>query len=104
MVYTRGARADFDRFASHTGDAGWSWDALFPYILKNERLVPSADGHDTSDQVDPRFHGHGPLTVSLPNFGGVLDSHVIQTTAELDGYDFNLDMNSGNTIGVGEWD
>lgn len=101
MVYTRGARDDFDRFASHTGDSGWSWNSLFPYVLKNERLVPSADGHSTSGQVDPRVHGNGPLTVSLPGSSNMLDAHVIQTTQEASGFDFNLDMNSGNTIGVG---
>ena len=102
MVYSRGARADFDRYASYTGDTGWSWDALVRYMLKNERLVPSADGHDTSDQVDPRFHGHGPLSVSLANFPGVLGEHVIQATEEVEGFNFNLDISSGNTIGVGE--
>ena len=102
MVYTRGARDDFDRIASHTGDKGWSWDSLFPYILKNDRLVPSQDGHDITGQVDPKVHGYGPLGVSLPNLPSDLDSHVIKTTKELDGYDFNLDMNSGNTVGIGE--
>ena len=71
-------------------------------MLKNERLVPSADGHGTSDQVDPRFHGHGPLSVSLANFPSVLGEHVIQATEEVEGFNFNLDISSGNTIGVGE--
>lgn len=102
MVYTRGARDDFDRFASHTGDSGWSWDALFPYILKNERLVPSSDGHDTRGQVDSRAHGYGPLSVSLPGLKNMLDEHVFQTTREVADYKFNLDMNSGDTIGIGE--
>lgn len=102
MVYTRGGRDDFDRIAAHTGDGGWSWDSLFPYMLKNDRLVPSQDGHDTTGQVDPKVHGNGPLAVSLPNFPSDLDGHVIQTTKELEGYEFNLDMNSGNTIGIGE--
>lgn len=101
MIYTRGARDDFDRFASHTSDRGWSWNALYPYILKNERLVVSADGHDTRGQVNPRVHGDGPLTVSLPSSANSLDGHIIQTTREKSGFEFNLDMNSGNTIGVG---
>lgn len=32
-VWTRGSRDDFDRFANVTGDDGWSWDALQPFIL-----------------------------------------------------------------------
>ena len=70
-------------------------------MLRNERLVKPADGHDIRGQADPRFHGFGPLSVSLPGFGNTLDSHVIQTTKELDGYKFNLDMNSGNMLGLG---
>jgi choline dehydrogenase len=37
MVYTRGTREDFDRVARYSGDAGWSWERLVPYMLK----VPS---------------------------------------------------------------
>lgn len=71
--------------------------------MKNERLVISLDGHNTFQQVDPRLHGHGPLTVSMSNFGFTLDEHIIKATEELDGFPFNLDMNSGNPIGVGKW-
>ncbi|ESK91790.1 aryl-alcohol oxidase, partial [Moniliophthora roreri MCA 2997] len=31
MFYTRGSAEDFDRFASVTGDPGWSWAALQPF-------------------------------------------------------------------------
>ena len=34
MVYTRGSKDDYDRWARTVGDEGWSWDALFPYMLK----------------------------------------------------------------------
>jgi choline dehydrogenase-like flavoprotein len=34
MVYTRGAASDYDRWANVTGDPGWSWDALQPYLRK----------------------------------------------------------------------
>ncbi len=34
MLYTRGSYQDYDRYARVTGDDGWSWDALEPYILK----------------------------------------------------------------------
>jgi hypothetical protein len=40
--------------------------------------------------------------VSLPGFPHVTDARVIQTTADLsDEFPFNLDMNSGDTIGIG---
>ncbi|KAJ7841202.1 aryl-alcohol-oxidase from pleurotus Eryingii [Mycena olivaceomarginata] len=34
MFYTRGPKDDFDRYAKLTGDAGWSWNRIFPYFLK----------------------------------------------------------------------
>lgn len=34
MVYTRGSSSDFDRFAQVTGEPGWSWNRLLPYIYK----------------------------------------------------------------------
>lgn len=34
MVWTRGSRDDFDRYASFSGDDGWSWDAVEPYFRK----------------------------------------------------------------------
>jgi choline dehydrogenase-like flavoprotein len=34
MAYLRGSSEDWDRYASITGDEGWSWDAIQPYIRK----------------------------------------------------------------------
>jgi choline dehydrogenase len=43
MVYTRGSKEDFDRWAKVTGDDGWSWDNLVPYMKKvSFKLVDSA--------------------------------------------------------------
>lgn len=34
LVYTRGSAEDFDRYAKVSGDSGWSWNALKPYMAK----------------------------------------------------------------------
>lgn len=34
MFYTRGSSDEFDRMARVSGDDGWSWKRIFPYILK----------------------------------------------------------------------
>ncbi|KAJ6551651.1 aryl-alcohol oxidase-like protein [Mycena capillaripes] len=104
MFYTRGTANDFDRYATLTGDAGWSWDQIFPYFLKNEKWSPPADHHNTQGQFDPRFHSIGGLTsVSLPGFEWpIFYDKMIQTTKELpDEFPFNLDMNSGKPLGLG---
>ncbi|TFK36269.1 aryl-alcohol-oxidase from pleurotus Eryingii [Crucibulum laeve] len=103
MFYTRGSSSDFDRFARVTGDSGWSWGEMLPYILKNEKWVPPADNHPTAGQFNPAFHSlTGMTSVSLPGFPQGTDGRVIQTTKDLkDEFPFNVDMNSGNPLGVG---
>ena len=44
----------------------------------------------------------GPLGISLPGVGRPTDDLVLNATAQLsDEFPFNLDFNSGDTIGVG---
>ncbi|KAJ7686500.1 alcohol oxidase [Mycena rosella] len=102
MLYTRGSKEDFDRFARVTGDEGWSWDNLVPYMFKNERFSPPADRHNTTGQFNPAVHGFdGINTVSLSGFPTPIDGRVIQTTNELSEFPFNLDTNSGYPLGIG---
>ncbi|KAJ7891790.1 aryl-alcohol oxidase [Mycena leptocephala] len=103
MFYTRGPRDDFDRYAKLTGDPGWSWDRIFPYFLKNEKWVPPADLHDTKGQFNPAVHStHGMNPVSLSGFAWPAGNLVTAATKELhDEFPFNLDMNSGDPLGVG---
>lgn len=62
------------------------------------------DGHNTRGQLNPSVLGKsGPLLITVPNSPGALDAMVIETTKQLsDEFPFNLDMNSGNELGVGE--
>lgn len=70
--------------------------------LQSSRLVPSQDGHDTTGQVDPSVHGQGPIEVSLPNFPTEIDDRVNASTSSPGSvFPFDLDMNSGDTIGIG---
>ncbi|PBK84346.1 alcohol oxidase [Armillaria gallica] len=103
MVYTRGSSEDYDRYARITGDEGWGWDELLPYILKNERFVAPADHHNTTGEFNPAVHNfHGVNSVSLPGYPKAIDGRVIQATQELQGeFSFNLDYNSGYHLGIG---
>ncbi|KAI0055436.1 aryl-alcohol oxidase-like protein [Artomyces pyxidatus] len=103
LVYTRGSRDDFDRFARVTGDSGWSWDVIFPFILKAENLTDPVDHHNTTGQFNPVVHGHsGPVLTTLPGFPSALDPRILAVTQSNPAqFPFNLDANSGNTIGVG---
>ncbi|KAJ7475197.1 aryl-alcohol-oxidase from pleurotus Eryingii [Mycena galericulata] len=102
MAYTRGSKDDYDRYANVTGDEGWSWDSLIPYIRKNERLGPPADHHNTNGQFNPAVHGFdGINSVTLSGFPSPIDPRVIGTAKASSEWPFNLDMNSGYHLGVG---
>ncbi|KAJ7873842.1 alcohol oxidase [Mycena olivaceomarginata] len=102
MAYTRGSREDYDRWAEVTGNDGWSWDNLVHYMEKNERFSPPSDHHDTTGQFNPDVHGFdGINTVSLEGFPTAIGSRIIATTEQLEEYSFNLDMNSGDQLGIG---
>ncbi|KAG6807805.1 hypothetical protein H0H92_006363, partial [Tricholoma furcatifolium] len=103
MFYARGSSSDFDRFAQVTGDSGWSWNSLQPYIKKNERWTAPVDNHNTTGQFDPSVHGFNGITaVSLPGYPQSVDPLFIQTTREFpDEFPFNVDFNSGDPIGLG---
>ncbi|PBL03982.1 alcohol oxidase [Armillaria gallica] len=100
MFYTRGSAADYDRLANITGDIGWSWDNLLPYFFKNEIFVTPADGHNTTGQYDPAFHGtDGVNGVSLRGYSLATEQLVMDTLN--DDFPFVLDYNAGHPIGFG---
>ncbi|KAJ7928449.1 aryl-alcohol oxidase precursor [Mycena leptocephala] len=98
MQYVRGSKADYDRYASVSGDPGWAWDAIQPYIRKSEHWTPPTDGHNTTGQFNPAVHGfHGMNAVSLsgsPTGTVEFEARALQVTHELsDQFPFNLDYN-----------
>ncbi|RPD62462.1 alcohol oxidase [Lentinus tigrinus ALCF2SS1-7] len=101
MAFNRGTKDDYDRWARVTGDDGWSWDKLYPFVKGLDRITPPADHHNTTGEFDPEVHDHGLLPVSLTGFPLPTDDMVIETTAQLpDQFPFNLDCNSGDAVGV----
>jgi hypothetical protein len=76
------------------------------FIEQVEKRTPPADGHDTSHQWDINAHGTtGQLSVSVEGFSLPSDNRILNATSELSSeFPFNLDMSTGNTLGVGKWD
>ncbi|CAA7264298.1 unnamed protein product [Cyclocybe aegerita] len=103
MVYARGSKADFDRYANFTGDEGWSWDNMLPYFKKSEKFTPPSDRHNTTGQFDPMVHGFDGLnSVSLPGASTVLGGRFEVAIDQLGGeFMRNLDLNSGSPLGFG---
>ncbi|KAJ7862868.1 aryl-alcohol-oxidase from pleurotus Eryingii [Mycena leptocephala] len=103
MVYTRGPSEDWDRMARVTGDSGWTWGNIQPYIRKNERFVPPADHHNITGQFDPEVHSfNGVNSVSLSGWQYSSDPRALEAIAQSNGeFPFNEDMNSGFQLGFG---
>ncbi len=121
MVYTRGSSQDYDRYAAISGDEGWSWDNLQPYIKRVRLFSASETASDLSSRANVSFIlltiiillvnsilrctvFDGIMSVTLPGYPRGTDGRVIQTTTDLaDEFPFNLDMNSGYHLGVGTY-
>jgi choline dehydrogenase-like flavoprotein len=90
MIYARGHRADYDRWAAE-GNAGWSFDDVLPYFKKAEHNERGADA----------FHGaDGPLNVMdlrSPN----RFASVFVEAAKQAGFPENRDFNGPEQEGVG---
>ena len=90
MIYIRGSRADYDRWAAH-GATGWSYDDVLPYFKKAEDNMRGAD----------EWHGTGgPLTVSDLRFKNPLSDIFLTAASELQ-LPTNDDFNGASQEGMG---
>lgn len=65
-------------------------------------LVPPADGHNTTGEVDPTAYGNGPVQVSAPGFMTEIDHRVEESAKMLGGrFSYIEDLNKGTTLGFG---
>ncbi|ESK87617.1 aryl-alcohol oxidase [Moniliophthora roreri MCA 2997] len=102
MYWYRGSDDMWNNFAKLTGDEGWAWESVSKYYLKTSRLVPPQDGRDITGLVDPSAHGDGPVNVTLISSPLPIMSTVVDVVKDSEGQDaFNVDYNSGNTLGIG---
>uniref|UniRef100_A0A0B7BKU3 Glucose-methanol-choline oxidoreductase N-terminal domain-containing protein n=1 Tax=Arion vulgaris TaxID=1028688 RepID=A0A0B7BKU3_9EUPU len=92
MLYVRGSRHDFDRWATYTGDSGWDYSHVLPYFKKAETTqIPQLLNSD--------YHGvNGPLTINH-NVESKLTSKLIDAFVS-SGHKFNQDYNGKTLEGV----
>lgn len=92
MVYVRGNRADYDRWAT-LGNRGWSYDDVLPYFRKSE----------TNDFGASQWHGaDGPMRVSRIASPHPLTKVFVEAGVEL-GFPLNPDFNGEHQEGVGHY-
>lgn len=92
MVYMRGQKADYDRWAEFLGTGhGWSWADMLPRFKRLER----------NDHLGEPNHGtQGRLAVSAP-FHRCTMTNAYVAAVQNAGETFNPDFNSGRQRGVG---
>lgn len=90
MIYIRGSKADYDRWAAY-GAVGWSYDDVLPYFKKAEDNQRGNDEYHASG---------GPLTVSDLRYKNPLSDAFLQAAAELQ-LPANNDFNGASQEGMG---
>ncbi|EFI28785.1 hypothetical protein CC1G_13810 [Coprinopsis cinerea okayama7 len=108
MAYTRGSKDDYDLWGQVTKDKRWSWDALWPYIMRNEQWTLPVGGRNPTGEFDPQYHNTegGKVKVSLawdgPNESDRRSFARLEQRPITDhDFRFNLDVNSGEPRGLG---
>jgi len=92
MVYVRGHRSDYDRWAA-AGLRQWSYAHVLPYFRRQESWEYGAD----------QFRGgDGPLTTRFSRYGDPL-AEAFTTAGLLAGYGYTPDYNGAQQEGFGEW-
>ena len=91
MLYIRGHRRDYDRWATDYGCDGWSFDDVLPYFVKSERRERG---------TSPLHGGSGPLDVQDRRYVNPLSERFLAACAEL-GWRSNDDFNGARQEGYG---
>ncbi|HEY8067865.1 MAG TPA: choline dehydrogenase [Burkholderiales bacterium] len=92
MVYIRGHRSDYDRWAA-LGNAGWSYAEVLPYFKRAE----------DNETLHGEYHGRGgPLHVSSLRTGNPFQ-RIFVDAAQQAGFPRNDDFNGAEQEGVGAY-
>jgi len=123
MVFTRGSRDDWDRWAEIVEDDGLKWDNMMPYMLKvclpftqsslllnlkkkkqAEKLVRDSENQTEQGHIDPSLYGSdGKLFLTSEFRDHPINDMFLQVTEEIpEEFPFLLDMNDGRPIGICE--
>ncbi|KAK6003402.1 hypothetical protein QM012_009173 [Aureobasidium pullulans] len=75
LVYNRGTRGTFAKWASLVGDSDWTWEGVYPYYRKSPHFTPANTdlrapnaSAGLVDDVASFSEDGGPLQVSYPNY------------------------------------
>lgn len=93
MIYIRGQRADYDRWAA-LGSEGWGYEDVLPFFKASEH----------NERLNDRYHGSsGDMNVTQQVQYNELSKAFVRALQEL-GVPFNADVNGANQEGVTFYD
>ena len=87
MIYQRGDRGSYQRWADQVGDSSYTFDNLLPYFKKSTTFTP------------PSLLNSGPLDVSYANYAGPFSSYMEGGMNGI-GIPTRPDFNSGDLLGA----
>ncbi|CAI6255279.1 unnamed protein product [Periconia digitata] len=104
MIYQRGDKGSYQRWADAVGDQSYTWDNLLPYFQKSIKFTPpksppraaNASAEYNAAAFDPTG---GPLRVSYANYAGPFSSYMEGGMNSI-GISPAQDFNSGNLMGA----
>jgi len=94
MLYTRGNRADFDRWAAETGTESWNYAHCLPYFRRLENCIGEIDG--------TRGRGGPHTLMRSPAEGPIFEAFF--ESARQAGYSVMPDLNGARQDGFGPFD
>ena len=104
MIYQRGDRGSYQRWADQVGDDSYTFDKLLPYFKKSVKFTPPNTrlraANASAEYVTSAFDASGgPLDVSYANYAGSFSSYMEGGINSI-GIPTRPDFNSGDLLGA----
>ncbi|KAL1958124.1 hypothetical protein VTO42DRAFT_5164 [Malbranchea cinnamomea] len=106
MIYQRGTKGSFEKWASLVGDSSWQWDSILPFYKKSCTFTPpdmTRRAPNTTVSYNPDAFDNslkGPLKISWPNYGYPFGTYLekgLESVGILPGVDFNSGSLNGSS-------
>ncbi|KAI1122253.1 glucose-methanol-choline oxidoreductase [Nemania abortiva] len=102
MIYHRGTKGSYQKWADMVGDDGYTFENLLPYFQKSVHLSPPRNDlrlKNATPEYDPSVFGAGPLGLSYPNWVYAFPTWATKAFSQIGLYLRPEGFNSGGLIG-----
>ncbi|GKT52256.1 dehydrogenase patE [Colletotrichum spaethianum] len=103
MIYQRGTKQSYQKWADAIGDNSYTWDALLPHFKKSVKFTPPGSSRSPNASAgynpDAFSPAGGPLDVSYANYAQPFSTYLEPSLNEI-GIPQAQDFNSGELMGA----